>query len=342
MVARPFRPGLGAVGLAIVLASVAAAPAQPFQLPTANQALFEPGGEEKFFVGTVGKPWPSGCYGCVRSDGWQMHEGLDIRCLQHDKRGEPTDPVLASADGTVAYLSTKPALSNYGNYIVVRHLVEGLEVYSLYAHLSAITPGLKAGQAVKIGQPIAIMGRTSNTHEKISKDRAHVHFELNLFVNDRFPAWFKKNNPGERNDHGEFNGQNLLGLDPRLLLLGERADGTKFSLVNFIRDQPTLCRVLVRKTDFPWLKRYAPLIQPNPVAQKEGVAGYEIALNFAGLAFELIPRAASEIKSKAKYQLLSVNEAEQKKNPCRRLVVQKGNRWELTGRGEKLLDLLTY
>ena len=28
-------------------------------------------------------------------------------------------------------------------------------------------------------------------------------------------AWFKKNStPGERNDHGAWNGQNLLGLDP--------------------------------------------------------------------------------------------------------------------------------
>ena len=36
----------------------------------------------------------------VRSDGWQIHEGLDIRCLQRDKHGEPTDPVMATADGT--------------------------------------------------------------------------------------------------------------------------------------------------------------------------------------------------------------------------------------------------
>ena len=56
-----------------------AAQAQPFQLPTANHALFDAGGEERFFVGTVGKPWTTGTFGCVRSGGWQMHEGLDIR-----------------------------------------------------------------------------------------------------------------------------------------------------------------------------------------------------------------------------------------------------------------------
>jgi septal ring factor EnvC (AmiA/AmiB activator) len=84
-----------------------------------------------------------------------MHEGLDIRCLQRDKRGEATDPVLATADGTVVYTSTKPALSNYGNYVVLRHQVEGLEIYSLYAHLSAIAPGLKVGQSVKAGQTLS-------------------------------------------------------------------------------------------------------------------------------------------------------------------------------------------
>jgi len=69
---------------------------QPFQFPTANHALFEPNAEDKFFVGTVGKPWTSGCFGCVRTEGWQMHEGLDIRCLQRDKHNEPTDPILVA------------------------------------------------------------------------------------------------------------------------------------------------------------------------------------------------------------------------------------------------------
>ena len=54
--------------------------AQPFNLPTANRAIYDgDGGGEKFFVPTVGKPWTSGCFGCVRTEGWQMHEGLDIR-----------------------------------------------------------------------------------------------------------------------------------------------------------------------------------------------------------------------------------------------------------------------
>ena len=112
--------------------------------------------------------------------------------------------------------------------------------------------------------------------------------------------------------------------------------------MSFLQNQTELCRIQVRKKYFPWLKRYAPLTRPNPTADKEGIAGYEIALNFNGIAYELIPRAASELKGKAKFQLLSVNEPEYHRNPARRLVTKKGARWELTSHGLNLLELLVY
>lgn len=313
----------------------------PFQFPTKNHALYAGGQELKFLAPTAPeKPWTSGSFGCVRSEGWQMHEGLDIRSLQADRHGEPTDPVMATADGTVAYVATKAALSNYGKYVVIRHLVEGVEIYSLYAHLSEIAPGLAAGRSVRAGEVIATMGRTSNTSEHIGKERAHCHFELNLFVNEHFSKWFNHNLPGERNDHGIWNGQNLNGLDPLAILLAER-DG-KFNLLNFLRSQTELFRVQVRATEFPYLKRYSALVLANPRAQKEGVAGYEIALNYNGVAFALLPRAAGEMKGAGKYVLLNVNEAEYRSHPCRKLVRQSGSRWQLTERGLKELDLLTY
>jgi murein DD-endopeptidase MepM/ murein hydrolase activator NlpD len=239
------------------------------------------------------------------------------------------------------YFSSKPGLSNYGRYIVIRHVVEGVEVYSLYAHLSAIQPGMQIGQPVKAGQLIGTMGRSSSA-EVIAKDRAHVHFELNLLVNDNFAAWFRTGSPGERNDHGEWNGQNLNGLDVRQILLQEHNPSGNFSLLNFLRSQTELCRVRVRATNFPYLKRYPMLVLRNPVAEKEGVAGYDIALNFNGVAFALMPRAESEMKSRAKFQLLSVNEAEQRANPCRHLVVQRNGRWQLANEGLRELELLAY
>jgi murein DD-endopeptidase MepM/ murein hydrolase activator NlpD len=248
-----------------------------------------------------------------------MHEGIDIRALQRDKRGEATDPILATADGQVVYVNHKSGFSNYGKYLIVRHTLEGIELYSLYAHVAEILPGIRAGKAVKAGEQIAIMGRTANTREGISKDRAHLHFEIDFLVNDHFPAWYKRRFPGQRNDHGMWNGQNLVGLDPRLLLLEQRRLGQKFSLREFIQRQPELCRVVIRQTDFPWLRRARPLIASNAVSQKEGVAGYELVLNYVGVPIRAIPRASSELRNRSKVQLLSVNEAD-RRNPCRKLV----------------------
>ncbi|MEI8290345.1 MAG: M23 family metallopeptidase [Verrucomicrobiota bacterium] len=315
----------------------------PFRFPTANRVLYEPGNELGFFVPTSSdRPWTTGSFGCVRTDGWQMHEGVDIRSLQHDKRGEPTDPVLATAAGEVMHINAKAGLSNYGKYIVLRHVIEGLEIYSLYAHLSEIAPGVKVGKAVNAGDVIGTMGHTSNTSERIGKERAHVHFELNVLMNDNFSAWFKKNLPGERNDHGVWNGQNLNGLDPCDVLLAEKPGAKKFSLLEFMRSQTELCRVTVRATNFSYLKRYAPLVLNNPKADKEGVAGYEIAINYNGVPFALLPRAATEIKGAGKIQLLSVNETEYRAHPCRKLVIQHGAHWQLTEKGLREFGLLTY
>ena len=315
---------------------------QPFQLPTANRALFEPGGEDRFFAGTAGKPWASGTFGCVRTEGRQMHEGIDIRSVQHDRKGEPTDPVLATAAGTVAYVNHKAGLSNYGKYIILRHLVEGLEVYSLYAHLNEVRSGLREGMAVRGGEPIGVLGRTTNTRERIGKERAHVHFELNLLLNDRFVAWYKAAHPGERNDHGLWNGRNLVGLDPRRVLLQQHAQGARFSLLQFIRSEPEICRVLVRGASAPWLHRYRALILPNPSLGNQPVAGYEWVLDYNGVPIQLIPRAAADFGGAGKYHLLSVNPPQWTQNSCRRLIMQHGQSWTLTTHGQEWLNLLTY
>ena len=328
----------------IALLGFAAQPqaAAVFQFPTANHALLEPGGEERFFVGTSGKPWTSGQFGCVRTEGYQFHEGLDIRCLQRDRRDEPTDPVNATADGVVAYVNSKPALSPYGNYVLLRHQVEGLEVYSLYAHLSAIRSGLKAGMPVRTGENIATMGRTSNNRQSITKDRAHCHFELDLLGTDHYVQWHQARLPEQRNDHGVFNGFNLFGIDPAQILREQARLGPNFSLVRYLQAQPELCRVAVRVKSFPFLHRYAPLVIRNPVAEREGIAGYELGLSFNGLPLRIIPRAASELKSPAKVVLLSVNETEQKSRPCGKLVLKRGKMWTLLNHGQQLIDQLTY
>ena len=338
------RPGPAALRIGLLAATCLGTHllAGSFQPPTANHALFEPGGEERFFVGTTGKSWESGTFGGVRGGGYQLHEGLDIRCIQRDKRGEPTDPVLASADGTVAYINRRAALSNYGIYILLRHRIDGIEIYSAYAHLSEVCSDVREGMAVKAGEAIGVMGRTANTREGISRDRAHLHFEIGLLLSDRFAVWHNQHLKGQRNDHGNWNGQALRGLDPREILLRQRVEGSRFSLANYIRNQTELCRVQVRETAFPWPRRYPTLVARNRRAEQEGVAGYEITFNYVGLPYRMTPLAESELKSKSRVNLVSVNAEERAKNPCGKLVTQRNGQWELTNTGQNLVSLITF
>lgn len=314
---------------------------QPFLLPTPNQAIFEPGREADYFVATPGRNWESGTFGCVRSEGWQLHEGIDIRCVERDNQGEPIDPVFATAAGKVVYCNRHPGLSAFGNYLVLQHQIENLEIYSLYAHLREIRGDLAPGSTVDAGEAIAVMGRTANTGSGISRERAHLHFEINLFINDRFDQWFEESLRGSRNDHGIWNGLNFLGLDPVAILLGGHLEGDDFSLLEYVRNQRELCRVLIGKNDFPWLHRYPYLIKRNPVAEEAGITGYEIAFNFTGVPFLLIPRCDAEMEIPESPRLLEVNKYLYEDHRCCRMIRRRGQ-WQLSPRGRQLLNKLTY
>jgi peptidoglycan LD-endopeptidase LytH len=310
-----------------------------FHLPTANRAVLEAGAEDLYFTGTVGRTWTSGTFGCVRSEGYQFHEGLDIRSIARDKRGEALDPILASADGTVAYVNRKAGLSNYGIYVILRHVFQGWEIFTLYAHMARVEDRIAPGLQITAGETLGIMGRTANTRDGISKERAHLHFEINLIVNERFPDWHRKHYPGQRNDHGVWNGRNLLGIDPRAVFLEQFNNAAAFDLSTFIRSQPVLCRTLVRATDFPWLRRYPATIDPGPAT---GVVAFEIHHSFQGIPVRIIPRNAEEAPGRSRIQLLQVHADVARDFPCQKLVTQRNGRWQFTPEGERFLDLLTF
>src|SRR5438067_3212506 len=152
-------------------------------LPTDNDALFSGGGStfyqyiERDFNGVKSTPWEGGQYGFVRdpietSAGivyTRFHEGIDIKPLRRDARGEPLDEVRAIADGKVVHTNLVPGYSDYGEYIVIEHHWDGSSYYSLYGHLSSIA--VMRGCFVERGQRIAVMGYTG---VGLNQARAHV------------------------------------------------------------------------------------------------------------------------------------------------------------------------
>ena len=151
-------------------------------LPTDNDALLRgPGPQfyqyvERVYKGVKSTPWEGGQYGFVRdpvetTEGLtytRFHEGIDIRPLERDGRGEPLDQVRAIADGKVVHTNFVPGYSNYGKYIVIEHRWDGSSYYSLYGHLSSIT--VRPGQEVRKGDQIAVMGYTA---VGLNQARAH-------------------------------------------------------------------------------------------------------------------------------------------------------------------------
>src|SRR2546430_16873076 len=97
-------------------------------LPTDNDALFSGGGPafyqyiERDFKGVKSTPWEGGQYGFGRdpvetSAGvvcTRFHEGIDIRPLRRDGRGEPLDEGRAIAGGEVVHTNTVPWFLDYG------------------------------------------------------------------------------------------------------------------------------------------------------------------------------------------------------------------------------------
>lgn len=314
-------------------------------LPTANNALLKPGGDADFFQPTIEGTTESGMFGCVRVNGHRFHEGVDIKCLQRDRHGEPIDPVHAVADGEVAFINARPGLSNYGRYVVVQHNWDGVQVCTLYAHLSATAPGLIVGQPVKKAQVVGTLGHSSNTREGISLDRAHLHFEINFLLNPNFHIWYPKRDP-KAPPFGNFNGQNLIGLDPAAFLRAYAAD-RKLNFAAYVATQPIAFTVLVGARPFPWLT-----LHPEQVQTASGApVAYEIGMTFWGMPTVVWPRTATEIDDQQRRLLQRglpvvqrVNETELARATCQDLVKRhsRGTGWVMSERGRDRLDLLTY
>lgn len=274
--------------LAILVTSALSAPAQTLALPTDNRSLFDAPPQffqfvDRNFEGEKSTPWEGGQFGFVRDPRRigrsiayaRFHEGLYIKPVHRDPRGNPQDEVRAIADGTVAYVTAASNQSNYGRYVVVRHDWGGSPFYSLYAHLASA--GVSSGQRVQAGTPLGILGYTG---AGIDQRRAHVHVELNLFLSSRFESWHGANFTTP-NHHGVFNGLNLIGLDLQALYLAQQKNPA-VTAAGAVRSTESGYRVAVPgDADMEIVKNYPWLLDDPRPADKP--ASWEVTFSRWGL-----------------------------------------------------------
>lgn len=260
--------------------------------PTPNTAFLEGKPIDAYVQPTVSGEATSGLFGSVRSGGTQFHEGVDLKPLARDKRGEPTDDVFATMAGVVRHVNLRPGDSSYGRYVVIEHPELKPAVYTLYAHLSAVAAGVKAGDRVERGQVIATMGRSAGGYT-IPKDRAHLHYEIGLVATRWFQSWYDWKKFGSANDHGIYNGMNLMGVDALDFFNRFRAR-TVDNFKEYFAQLPAVARVRIATNRVPdFVQRYPELLTEELPAS--GVAGWEVKVSSTGLPFSWTPLKAADV-----------------------------------------------
>lgn len=84
-------------------------------------------------------------------------------------------PILAPLNGVIHSFRDNNKFLDYGPTIILEHTLEGMSFYTLYGHLSRSSlKKINAGQNVKAGDKIAIVGRSNEN----GNWPPHLHFQI--------------------------------------------------------------------------------------------------------------------------------------------------------------------
>ena len=99
-----------------------------------------------------------------------IHVGIDIN-------GPIGTPCMAFTDGIISHFGYNPEPGDYGNVIILKHNISGMDIWALYGHLSSESiEGKSIGQKVEKGETIAWFGPENQN----GGWEPHLHFQLSL------------------------------------------------------------------------------------------------------------------------------------------------------------------
>jgi murein DD-endopeptidase MepM/ murein hydrolase activator NlpD len=337
----------GALGLVIfALTLVARGEESPIEisLPTGNDALFRGRGadfyqySEREFQGEKSWPWEGGRYGFVRNPVptasglvyTRFHEGIDIKPLRRDGRGEPLDEVHAIADGKVVHANAVPGYSNYGRYIVIEHTWDGSRYYSLYGHLSEISAIV--GATVQRGDRIARLGHSG---EGLTQARSHLHLELNLMLNRNFEDWHDRYFARDPNYNGIYNGINLTGIDIARFFL-EHEKRPELNVPRFLAEEEIFYRVAVADSPHFDLRKWYPWMVKG---ESDSSKSWEISFARSGIPLRI--EAHDEVITEPVLTFVKKSEVDYS-YLTRGVIEGRGERPRLSESGMRLMRLLTW
>jgi len=131
--------------------------------PVVNEVIVK-GGKQAAIISAGNWGWPTNIPYIISSNyGWRwgrLHSGVDICGTGYGS------PIYAAKPGVVTEVSSGASL---GNYVEIYH-ENGY--YSRYLHLVSLSPYVKVGDRVKMGQTIGDMGCSGHCYG------THLHFEI--------------------------------------------------------------------------------------------------------------------------------------------------------------------
>lgn len=252
----------------------------------------------------------------MRNNGSRFHEGIDLKATARDRYGESTDAVFAFDDGIVRYVNLDASKSSYGRYIVIEHSQWSPGMVTLYAHLRAVPGFVKSGVRVRGGQSIATMGRSASY--TIPRSRAHLHFEVGLWLGTEFQKWYDRQRFSDRNDHGDFNGMNIIGMDVWALLQALKR-GEVSNVVEYLAVEPVAITVTHWDSQIPDLLQVNPELMSNYVIP-DNHAGWRIDFSANGLPLRFEALTSRSESSPKRTSIQVVNERLARSQSCLSLI----------------------
>ena len=283
----------------------------------------------------------SALFGCVRNNGRRFHEAVDLGPRLERKRGRATDPVRAVHSGRVVHLNRVAGNSSYGKYLVLEHPSLVPAVYTLYSHLAVLAKDLAEGDRVRAGERLGTMGNTAGGY-RIPLARSHLHFEIGLRLSENFQDWYGRQRFGSENHHGNYNGMNLLGIDPLhyFRAFHRNEAGQPLHVLETLPVAAIVHVAVSRRPDF--LRRY-PSLELNGCAASER-AGWSIHFTAWGLpvAFRgLTEEQLRGVRGGGEISVVAVDANEAGRYACRELVERNDRgRWRLGDGGRRVMELL--
>jgi len=252
----------------------------PYFWPTPNAAFLRGGQPADILQPTASGRLASALFGCVRNQGRRFHEGIDLKPISRDARSESTDPIYAFDAGVIRYVNRTAGNSSYGRYVVVEHPGIAPGFVTLYAHLRNLPERIQEGLSVAGGEEIGIMGRSAGGYA-IPRSRAHLHFEIGLWLGGDFQKWFDQQPFDSGNEHGAYNGMNIVGADPWDMCRSVR-DGVTSDAWQYLMSEQVALEAYVRDTALPELLCVNPSLMDGDVIPADH-AGWKIDLSWYGM-----------------------------------------------------------